>query len=139
MEQEQEANITAPVPLIAPLPTAGSTYIPSYSVSRQGSPLPKTPEPVEKSLPQEDAAAQVPVAADSFWNGVKAVEDEKEKEAKSECLCTGILIGVGVLICFPESNDIQVPKSGEQAFDTDIAEVIDAEQTTAILRDALAR
>lgn len=77
-QRSEDANVTAPVPLIAPIPLAGSTWTPSYSVSRQGSPLPKTPEAAEKSLPQEEAAAQVPVAAESFWNGVKAVEDEKE-------------------------------------------------------------
>ena len=71
-------SITAPVPLIAPVPLASSSWVPSYSVSRQGSPLPKTPQPVEKSLPLEEPAAQAPVAAESFWNGVKAVEDGKE-------------------------------------------------------------
>jgi hypothetical protein len=76
--QGSVANITAPVPLIAPIPLAGSSWVPSYSVSRQGSPLPKTPQPVEKPLPLEEPAAQVPVAAESFWNGVKAVEDDNK-------------------------------------------------------------
>ncbi|RXW24303.1 hypothetical protein EST38_g1568 [Candolleomyces aberdarensis] len=89
-------DVASPVPLVAPVPVVGSSsWVPSYSVSRQGS-RQGSPAPRSQDIGEDDGAA----AAKESVPASEAVEDSVLKDAPA--------------ISETETNAISVPAGGQE-------------------------